>query len=114
MRFVAVLLALASQADAHALLQRAVPAVGSTVAHAPPMLMLVFSEDVEPRFCTIDVTDAHGTRVDGRALHTAPGDARRLMMDLPALAAGSYRVRWHAVSTDTHRTEGSYTFRVAP
>ena len=30
------------------------------------------------------------------------------------LAAGTYKVEWHAVSTDTHKTQGSYSFTVNP
>jgi len=31
---------------------------------------------------------------------------------LPQLKPGRYRVRWHVVSVDTHRTEGSFEFSV--
>jgi len=31
---------------------------------------------------------------------------------LRSLENGVYRVMWRAVSVDTHRTEGSFTFRV--
>jgi methionine-rich copper-binding protein CopC len=31
-----------------------------------------------------------------------------------ALPAGDYKVEWHAVSDDTHRVKGSYSFSVAP
>ena len=31
---------------------------------------------------------------------------------MPPLAPGTYRVTWHAVSADTHRMEGAYTFTV--
>ena len=29
------------------------------------------------------------------------------------LAPGNYKVEWHAVSDDTHRVKGSYSFSVA-
>jgi methionine-rich copper-binding protein CopC len=31
---------------------------------------------------------------------------------LKQLSAGTYRVRWHVLSVDTHTTEGSFTFQV--
>ena len=31
---------------------------------------------------------------------------------LRSLSSGTYRVRWHVLSVDTHRTEGSFTFSV--
>ncbi|MEJ1978863.1 MAG: copper resistance protein CopC [Acetobacteraceae bacterium] len=41
-------------------------------------------------------------------------DAVHLVLGLPALPPGLYKVIWHATSVDTHRTEGSYSFTVAP
>jgi methionine-rich copper-binding protein CopC len=37
-----------------------------------------------------------------------------MMVPLRSLAPGTYRVAWHVVSVDTHRTEGAYTFAVKP
>jgi len=31
---------------------------------------------------------------------------------LPPLPAGTYRVKWHVVSVDTHRTQGDFKFTV--
>jgi copper resistance protein C len=31
-----------------------------------------------------------------------------------ALAAGAYTVHWHAVSVDTHHTQGTFEFTVKP
>ena len=50
------------------------------------------------------------------------GSARVLARDfdphtlgnLATLAPGTYRVAWHAVSVDTPRTEGAYSFTVKP
>ncbi|MDE1974119.1 MAG: copper resistance protein CopC, partial [Hyphomicrobiales bacterium] len=35
-----------------------------------------------------------------------------MRIGLKALKPGSYRVRWRALSVDTHKTEGSFTFTV--
>ena len=43
---------------------------------------------------------------------TARETAAALVLPLPRLAPGRYRVRWHVVSVDTHRTEGSFEFSV--
>lgn len=110
-----LMLALAAPAQAHAFLQKADPAVGSRIATAPTELWIDFTESVEPAFSSITVTDAAGARVDGgKAAHPDGGDGNRLALDLPLLPPGTYRVVWHVVSTDTHRTEGSYSFRIAP
>jgi methionine-rich copper-binding protein CopC len=56
---------------------------------------------------------------DGRSIAigpaaTAPGHDKQLVLVVPPLAPGRYRVSWHVVSVDTHRTEGEYTFTVGP
>ncbi len=106
--------ALASPALAHALLRKATPGVGSTVTAAPATVTLVFSEGVEPTFSTIAVSDARGARFDSGDPRTAPGDEKTLIVALKALPAGVYTVEWHATSVDTHKTQGKFTFTVAP
>jgi methionine-rich copper-binding protein CopC len=102
----------AGQAFAHAHLQSSVPAAGSTVTAAPHSVTLSFSEALEPRFSSIVVTGATGTRVDKNDLSVAPGDAKTVRVDLDALTPGPYTVMWCAVSVDTHRTHGSFSFSV--
>lgn len=104
----------ASAADAHALLQKAFPPVGSTVPSAPAEMWLRFSEGVEPAFCTVAVRDAAGADFVAGSPHTAPDNARQLLVALKRLPPGSYKVEWHATSVDTHKTEGTYAFTVGP
>jgi methionine-rich copper-binding protein CopC len=35
-----------------------------------------------------------------------------MRVNLKPLSAGTYKVSWRAVSTDTHRTAGNFTFSV--
>jgi methionine-rich copper-binding protein CopC len=106
--------ALASPAFAHALLRKATPGVGATVTTAPASVALVFSEGVEPSFSTIAVSDAMGMRFDSGDPQNAPGDKKTLIVALKKLPPGAYTVEWHATSVDTHKTEGKFTFTVAP
>ncbi len=96
-------------AQAHAHLDHAVPAAGSTVQTAPRQLVLTFTQDLEPAFSSLDVTDASGGRVD-QGKPEISGNTMRVGLQL--LPPGMYRVRWHVVSVDTHKTEGDFTFRV--
>jgi methionine-rich copper-binding protein CopC len=105
-------LAAAPPALAHARLRAAEPAVGSTVGGAPTELKLTFSETVEPAFCRVTVTDAHGMRVDAGAPQADPADGKRLLVPLKPLGPGVYTVTWHVTSTDTHRTGGHFSFTV--
>ncbi len=97
---------------AHALLTRAEPPVGGTVQASPTVVVITFSSSVEPDFSTIVVQDANGVRVDRNDTHLAAGDDTRLAVDVRALPAGSYTVTWHATSTDTHKTQGKFSFTV--
>ncbi len=98
----------------HAMLEHAVPAVGSTVAVPPKEIRLKFSEAVEAAFCRVTVTGSEGAVATGRP-HTDGKDKSLLIVDLQgSLKPGVYRVQWKAVSVDTHRTEGSFSFTVRP
>ena len=101
-------------ACAHAFLDRADPAVGSTIKSAPPMATLVFTEALEPDFSSITVEDAAGKRVDLGDAHAAPDDSKRFSVGLKPLPPGSYKVLWRVTSVDTHKTSGSFSFTVAP
>ena len=111
---VTLLLLMPNIAFAHAQLRQADPPVGSVIHSPPAQMELIFSEAVEPRFSTVAVTDAAGLQVDKHDLHAMPGDAKRLAIGLGTLPPGVYTVVWHATSVDTHKTEGTFTFTVAP
>jgi methionine-rich copper-binding protein CopC len=104
----------APAANAHAFLDHAEPAVGSSVSTAPAAITLWFTQDLEPAFSAVEVTDQSGNRMDGGDAALAPGDATRLQATLKRLQPGTYKVNWHVVSVDTHRTEGEFSFTVAP
>jgi copper resistance protein C len=98
---------------AHAFLNEATPLVGGTVPAAPKEIRLTFTEAIEPRFSGIDVTTGDGQAIPTKPAVVDPENDRQLVLRLPPLAPGRYRVRWHVVSVDTHRTEGEYNFTVA-
>ena len=106
--------AASSSADAHASLDHAVPAVGSTLKAAPAEVRLWFSEDLEPAFSTIRVVDPSGNRVDRDDKQVDAADKKLLKISVPSLEKGSYRVFWRVLSVDGHVTEGDFKFQVAP
>lgn len=105
------LLLSAGIAEAHALLERAEPRVGSTTKAAPHEVVLSFSQRIESAFSTVEITDAAGHRVD-EGKPTVDGNVMRVPVEISA--PGTYRVKWHVLSVDTHPTEGAFTFQVRP
>ena len=106
-------LVMGSDANAHAFLLKSDPSVGATVT-APKTLRLEFSEAVELAFSGIDVANGRGGAVPTQNVRLNGNDHKVLLADVPPLSAGAYRVKWHVVSVDTHRTEGDFAFNVKP
>jgi copper resistance protein C len=102
------------EALAHAFLDHAAPAVGSTVRGSPAEVRLWFTQELEPAFSTVRVLDGNGRQVDRMDKQVDPRDATLLRVSLPQLAPGTYRVVWRVLSVDTHVTEGDFTFEAAP
>lgn len=100
----------AAPVSAHAFLDHAKPGAGAVLHVAPKSVMLLFSDDLEPD-SSVQIVDASGHSVgSGRVMISA----NCIMAPLRPLAPGKYRVVWHAVSTDDHRTQGAYVFTVKP
>lgn len=107
-------IAVAGPVWAHAHLVSAEPKVGETVV-AADSLKLVFSEGIEIKFSKVEVTRPDGGPVALGAVALDPADDKVIIVSLPGrLPAGTYRVHWTVVSVDTHRTQGTYDFTVAP
>lgn len=98
-------------AFAHAHLEKATPAAGATVS-APSAIRLEFSEDIEPKFSGLTLTGPGGAASLGTAT-LAPGRADTLVVPVEKpLAPGAYTVKWRALSADSHKTQGAFSFTV--
>ena len=95
---------------AHATLRDASPEAGSTVSVSPREVMLTFTDRLEPAFSSADVTDSNGSRVDEGKPQVS---GHTIRIGLKTLPPGNYRVHWRAISVDTHRAEGNFTFKVS-
>jgi methionine-rich copper-binding protein CopC len=96
-------------ASAHAHLEHSVPAVGSTVTTAPQDVTLTFTQNLEAAFSGVEVTDPSGARVDQGEPKIG---GNTMQVGLKTLAPGTYTVHWHAVSVDTHKTQGDFSFSI--
>lgn len=107
-------LAFGGQASAHAHLKSATPPADGSVTSAPPELELTFTEGVELKFSGVEVVGPAKEAVKVGKATLKPGDDATLVVPVTApLRAGRYTVDWHVLSTDGHRTNGSYAFTVA-
>ncbi|WP_296228273.1 copper homeostasis periplasmic binding protein CopC [Ralstonia sp. UBA689] len=109
---------LATAALAHPKLVSSTPADKAEVA-APGKVELHFSETLMPQFSGANLVM---TGMPGMADHApmkvaakvSGGEDGKTMIITPTqpLPAGSYRVDWRAVSSDTHKVNGTVTFEV--
>ncbi|HEY4344977.1 MAG TPA: copper homeostasis periplasmic binding protein CopC [Parvibaculum sp.] len=101
-------------AFAHAHLEKSDPAAGSMPAAPVTHIDLHYSEALEARFSKASLADHDGKPVDA-ASALDPKDAKHLVLTPKApLKGGDYSVEWRAVSIDTHKTQGHFTFEIMP
>ena len=104
-----------SAAMAHSHLKTSVPAAGATVAAGQSEIRLQFDAAIEPRFSKISIELKGGWPVASEPATSDPADKTILIAKFAQpLQAGTYNVNWHAVSADTHKVKGSFTFQVRP
>ena len=99
----------ASAAEAHAHLMTSLPAADSITA-APG--------DIELRFSEAPLATLSGVQLQVPSGAIVPVSSRNMGKDMLVvvpqhpLGSGSYTVRWHVVTADTHRTQGAFAFTV--
>lgn len=110
----AVMALAAAPAGARAVLQETQPAAGSVVSPAPENVTLLFSEAIEPMFSGATLSTAGSKSITTAPATIDPRNPNQLILPLPPLPPGRYRVRWYAVSPDTRRSQGSFEFEIGP
>ena len=112
----------AAQALAHAALVSSAPAAGAAVAPTG-RIELHFSEALVEKFSGAEVSSTrmmmgdkmmdHVMKIDGVTTALDPADKKAMIVTLKSpLTAGTYKLAWHAVAGDTHRSQGSYNFTI--
>lgn len=103
----------ATSANAHPKLKSTSPAADVSSKVSPTEIKLNFSEGVIAKFSGVELKDEAGKTIATCVPATDPKDQKQLVVPLPVpLTAGHYTVNWHAVSEDTHRVKGQYSFEV--
>lgn len=110
-------LLLSTLAQAHPKLLSSTPAEGADGA-APGKIELRFSEDLLTQFsgAKLVMTEMPGmahSPMPMKAKVSAGSDPKTMLVTpLAPLPAGTYKVEWRAVSSDTHPITGNVTFKV--
>ena len=105
-----VALALPASADAHAFLVSSTPASGVSLARAPRIVTLRFTEPVSPTLTHVQIFDGRGTPRYGARVSEGR-TANEVRVSLPRLATGAYRITYSTVSEDDlHATSGAIVF----
>jgi len=107
-------LALPAAAWAHAALLKTVPLPSAVLNSSPPVVLLTYSEAVEPRFATVSVTNAAGKQESAASPRRSASNADTLVIPLHHLGQGWYLVYWRVISVDGHPVRGAFTFAVGP
>ncbi|MHB8624177.1 MAG: copper resistance CopC family protein [Sulfuricaulis sp.] len=94
----------------HAFPDRQSPGAGTVLTVSPKSVKIWFDGDLEPIFSTIRVENAGGQEIAKAAVASGQADPTLLIVPLPKLGPGTYRVQWSVVARDGHRTEGAYSF----
>jgi copper transport protein len=110
----AAALALPAAAWAHAALVRTVPTASVVVNRPPPVVLLTYTEAVEPRFAAVSVTNAAGESVRAGNPRRSASDPKTLVVPLRRVPQGWYLVYWRVISVDGHPVRGAFTFAVGP
>ena len=79
---------------------------------APSQIHLWFTQELEPAFSWVTVSDKSGASVNDGPAAIDPNNKSELTIKLKPLATGTYTVKWHALSVDTHTTQGDFKFQV--
>ena len=109
--WLALLLLWPLAAAAHAHLQQAQPADGSTVGSAPSEFTLQFSE---PARLTALSVQKSGQSQAQPITPLPPAASARIVVPAPHLAPGVYELHYRVISADSHVMAGSVHFTIAP
>lgn len=107
-----LLLALPTAASAHAGMISSEPGRRAVLSVAPKKIRLCFSENIEAGFSKVLLEDGAGKAVVLAPPARDAAKASCLIVPLPALANGSYTVKYKVLSVDGHIVEYGYGFRL--
>jgi copper transport protein len=103
-----VALALPAVASAHATLRSTSPGFGTELQHGPATIRISFDQHVKLLPGAVAVLNGVGHDFAGKAQVRGTD----LIANVRPLKKGTYTIRWHAISADSHVVSGVWTFGV--
>lgn len=110
---VLVMLCVPNLAEAHAAMVRADPGPRSVAPQPPKIIRLWFNEPVEQEFANVVLESDGGMQVQGVGKpYVDSADKTLLIVPIPRLPPGKYKVKYKVLSVDGHIVDWGYSFRV--
>jgi copper resistance protein C len=99
--------------QAHAILVDSTPKQDEVVTAAPKEVVLRFNARIEKNVARATLTDGSGQKIKMPPVpEDKDGPPERLIIPLPKLAPGSYRLEYRILASDGHSTPGLVRFKV--
>jgi methionine-rich copper-binding protein CopC len=99
-------------ANAHAFPDHSDPEAGSQLTTPPKEIKIWFTVEVKLPTSGLEIFDHNDKQIDNKDAHLDDKDKTLLIVTVPPLSPGTYKVHWHAVTKDTHKTQGDYKFEI--
>jgi copper resistance protein C len=97
---------------AHASLVKSDPPRRATLSESPTKIQLWFNEEIETAYAAVSVVDVNDKVVSQATPEKVVDDPKSIILALPELAAGAYKVQFRVLSIDGHVVDSSYSFRI--
>jgi len=103
---------LPAAASAHADLASSDPVGGAVLSQPPSEVVLTFTDELDPAGSGFTVSDDAGARVGEGEVDLQVAERNVLRGGVTIEGAGTFEVRWTALSADGHPEEGTFEFQV--
>ena len=97
---------------AHASLVKSDPPRRASLSKSPLQIQLWFNEEIETAYASVSVMDSNGKTVSLDEPKAVEGDPKSIVLAMPELGPGSYKVQFRVLSVDGHVVESDYSFRI--
>ncbi|MDR4516744.1 MAG: copper resistance protein CopC [Nitrosomonas sp.] len=110
--FLLVALMQANTVWAHASLVKSDPPRRASLSKSPAQIQLWFNEEIETAYASVAVLDSNGKTVSVDEPKAVEEDPKSVILAMPELEPGSYKVQFRVLSVDGHVVESDYSFRI--